>query len=402
MTRPEAWRGADHRVGLGYLWYFAAVGAYHPFATLYVVGLGLEGFQVGLLAALPAVGVALSGPLLGAAADARAAHRGVLVAALALAAIAATVATQATAFPALLLLLGLLALAAGPVGPLLDAFAVGVGARLGRSYGALRVWGSLGYTVSALAVGRLMGERVTPLFLVAHAACLTLTLAAVAGLPAIAGREARPLLGGLGLAQRNRGLAALLLVAYLVAAGAAVMNAFLGVRLVEVGGTAGLVGLAIALGAASELPVVAFGGRLLARFGAVRLVGLAILAYAVRFVAYGEIADAAWLLPVQLLHGLSFGAFLVASVPLAARLAGPAHAAAAQALLAAASFGLGTITGSLVGGALLDRVGVAGLFRGAAAVMLLALAVLLAARGAFAPVAAEAGPGGERAETDAG
>jgi PPP family 3-phenylpropionic acid transporter len=378
-----AWRGADRRVSLGYLWYFGAVGAYHPFATLYALGLGLGGPEVGLLAALPALGVALSGPLLGAAADARGGHRAVLAGALALAALAAVAATRATEFLPLLLLLGLLALAAGPVGPLLDAFAVGVGARLGRSYGGLRVWGSLGYTASALAVGRLMGERVSALFLVAHAACLALALATVAGLPALAGRGARPLLGGLGALRRNRPLAALLLVAYLVASGAAVMNAFLGVRLIETGGTAGSVGLAIALGAASELPVVALGGRLLARFGAARLVALAIVAYAVRFVAYGTVAEAAWLLPVQLLHGLSFGAFLVASVPLAARLAGPAHAAAAQALLAAASFGLGTVTGALVGGALLDRVGVAGLFRGAAAVMLPALAVLAAARGAF-------------------
>lgn len=55
------------------------------------------------------------------------------------------------------------------------------------------------------------------------------------------------------------------------------------------------------------------------------------------------------------------------------RLAGPEHAATAQALLAAASFGCGSITGSLVGGALLDRIGTVGLFRGAAAVMLLTL-----------------------------
>lgn len=383
MTPPAAWRGADRQVGLAYLGYFAAVGAFHPFATLYFLGLGLSSVEVGLLAALPAAGVALSGPLVAAAADARAAHRRVLLAALGLAAATALAATQATRFPPLLLLMGVLALAAAPVGPLLDAFAVGVGARLGRSYGSLRVWGSLGYSAVALAVGRLMGERVSPIFLVAQAVCLALALVSARRLPSLTPREARPLLGGLAQLRHNRQLAALLLVAYLVAGGAAILNAFLGVRLVETGGSAGLVGLAIALGAASELPVVALGGSLLARFGAARLVALAIVTYAVRFVAYGTVEDAAWMLPVQLLHGLSFGAFLVASVTLAARLAGPAHAAAAQALLAAASFGLGTITGSVVGGALLDRFGAAGLFRGAAGVMAVALAVFVAARGAF-------------------
>ena len=74
--------------------------------------------------------------------------------------------------------------------------------------------------------------------------------------------------------------------------------------------------------------------------------------------------------PLQVLHGLSYGAFLIASVTLARRLAGPGHAATAQSLLTAVSFGLGSITGSLVGGALLDCVGTA-------AIMLLALVVFV-------------------------
>lgn len=336
-----------------------------------------------LLVALPALGAALAGPLLGATADARSLHRAILCGALAVAALAALAASRTTGFVPLLLLLGTSALAAGPLTPLLDAFAVTVGGRVGRAYGNIRVWGSIGYTLAALLVGRWMGQGASPVFLVAYAAFLGLALAAAAGLPDIGERSARPLLGGLHELRRNRPFVALLLVGYLTASGAAIMNGFLGVRILELGGTTGLVGLAIALGAASEWPVVAFGGRLLARFGASRLVALAIVVYAVRFLAYATIPAATWVLPVQLLHGLSFGAFLVASVTLVHRLAGPAHAAAGQALLSATSFGLGSITGSLVGGALLERVGIAGLFLGAAGVMLLALACFAAAQRGF-------------------
>jgi PPP family 3-phenylpropionic acid transporter len=370
------WRGADRRVGLGYFWYFAAVGAFFPFAAIWFLELGLSGAEVGVLVALPAVGAAFSGPLWGAAADARARHRVVLCTALAVAALAALAAAWADSFLPLLVLLGVSALAAGPIAPLLDAFAVTVGTRLGRSYGAMRVAGSVGYTLAALGVGRLMGERATVVFLVAYAGCLGLALVAAVGLPDLGERQPRPLLGGLHELRRNRPFVALLLVAYLTAAGAAIMNGFLGVRLVELGGTAGLVGLAIGLGAASEWPVVALGGWLLARFGPARLVALAIVVYAVRFLAFAALPSAAWVLPVQALHGLSFGAFLIASVTLAHKLAGPAHAGAAQALLAATSFGLGSITGSLVGGALLERVGTPNLFRGAAVVTLGALVVL--------------------------
>ncbi len=380
-AQPQAGAVGDRAawsVRTGYLWYFAAIGAFTPFATLYYRGLGFDGPQVGLLAALPALAVALSSPLWGALADALAIHRLVLRAALLLAALLALAVTRVSAFAAVAALIALLAVAQAPIAALLDGYAVTVAERGGASYGGLRVWGSLGFTAAALAVGRLMGERVTGLALVAHAACLGLGLVAVLGLPPLAERSARPLLGGLGLLARNRPLLLLLLTAYLISSGAAILYGFLGIHLQALGGSTNLVGLAVAIGAASELPVVAFGGRFLARLGAPRLVALAILVYAARFAAVALIRSPEWILPVQTLHGFSYGAFLVASVTLAHRLAGPGHAAAAQALLTAVSFGLGSITGSLLGGALLDRVGTVGLFRAAAALMLLTFAVFLA------------------------
>ena len=379
-SATTGWDRAGWWMRAGYLWFFAAIGAFTPFATLYYRGLGFSGLQVGILAALPALAAALSGPLWGAVADARAIHRPVLRAALALTALLALAATQVSTFAPVFLLMGLLAFVGAPVAALLDGYAVTIGERLRRSYGGLRVWGSVGYMAAVLVVGRLMDERVSRLFLVAYAACLGLGLLSVLGLPALRERSGRPLLGGLGQLVRNRPLLALLLTTYLLSSGAAVMHGFLGIHLQELGGTANLVGVAVAIGAASELPVVAFGGWFLARFGAPRLIALAIAVYAVRFVAYAALPAPAWVLPVQTLHGLSYGAFLVASVTLVHRLAGREHAATAQALLTAMSFGFGSITGSLVGGALLDRIGTVGLFRGAAAAMLLTLGVFAVSR----------------------
>ncbi|MDP9365256.1 MAG: MFS transporter, partial [Chloroflexota bacterium] len=306
--------------------------------------------------------------------------------ALLLTALLALAVARASAFAPVALLVALLAVAQAPIAPLLDGYAVTVAERAGSSYGALRVWGSVGFTVAALAVGRLMGDRVSNLVLLAYAACLALGLVAVLGLSPLGERAAHPIFGSLGLLARNRPLAVLLLTAYLISTGGALLYNFLGIHLQELGASADLVGVAVAIGAASEFPVVAFGGRFLVRLGAPRLVALAILVYAARFAALTVIPSPAWTLPIQALHGLSFGAFLIASVPLVHRLAGPGQAATAQALLTAMSFGLGSITGSLLGGALLDRIGTVGLFRGAVGLMLLTLAVFLAGeRAAGAP-----------------
>jgi len=374
----DGWRHAGGRVRAGYFWYYAAIGSFMPFAALHYRELGFGGLQVGMLTALPALGVALSGPVWGVVADARAIHRRILRGALALGVIAALAASRVSAFPAVVLLIAMLALTSVPVAPLLDSYGMTLGDRFGLSYGRLRVWGSLGYMALTLGLGRLMGDGVSSILLVAHAVCLGLTLLVVFGLPRLARRRPRPLLGGLRDVWRNGPLLVLLGIAYLMSSGAAVMNVFLGIHIEDLDGSATLVGPAFAISAASELPIVAFGGWFLTRLGAPRLIALALIVYAVRFVAFSVAPAGAWILPVQALHGLSYGAFLMASVTLAHRLAGREQAATAQALLTAMSFGFGSITGSLVGGALLDQAGTAGLFRGAAVLMVLTLGVLAA------------------------
>lgn len=376
--RDPAWRRAAWQVAGGYLWYYAAIGAFVPFIALYYRELGFSGLQIGILTALPSIGVALGGPLIGAVADGTGAHRLVLRLGLLAAAALALLAAALDSFPAFVVVMAGIALALASVPSMLDSYAVTASDRSGRSYGALRVWGSLGYTLAVLALGRVMGDRVSALVLVGYAALLFLALLTIAGLPPLAERRAQPLLAGIRGVLGNRPLMALLLVAFLVSTGSAVMNIYLGLHLESIGGSASLTGLAFATSAMSELPVVAFGGWFVARLGPVRLAMLAIAVYGLRFVAFSALTVPAWVLAIQLFHGLSYGAFLIASVTLAHRLAGRGQAATAQAMLTAMSFGFGAIVGSLVAGAVLDAIGTAGLFRAAAALMAIALAVLIA------------------------
>ena len=375
--RERDWRRSAWQVGGGYLWYYAAVGAFVPFIALYFRELGFSGVQVGLLTALPSIGVAIGGPVIGAVSDSLGIHRWVLRAALALSVGIAAVATALESFALMFLVMALLAVVLAPVPSLLDSYAVATSERRQRSYGALRVWGSIGYMGAVLVMGRIMGDRVSATLFAGYAVFLGLTLIAVAGLPPLSERRAQPLLAGIRTVGGNRPLTVLLLVAYLLSTGAAAMNIYLGIHLEGIGGSPSLLGLAFAISAASELPIVAFGGWFLHRLGAVRLAGLAILVYAVRFVGFSLITVPEWVLAIQLLHGLSYGAFLMASVTLAHHLAGREQAATAQALLTAMSFGFGSITGSLLGGAFLDIAGTAGLFRGAAVLMLVTLSVLV-------------------------
>lgn len=129
----ENWNRASWSVGGGYLWYFAGIGAYSPFATLYYKHLGFDGFEIGVLAALPAFAVALTGPIWGTIADSRSSHRLMLRTALVFCAVVALLITQVSTFAPILMLAGLLAFSQAPIAPLLDGYAVTTAERTGSS-----------------------------------------------------------------------------------------------------------------------------------------------------------------------------------------------------------------------------------------------------------------------------
>lgn len=361
----------------GYFWFYAAIGALMPFMALYYRGLGFSGAQLGILLALPSLGSAVIGPLLGALSDSLGIHRWVLRGGLVTSILAILLVARVDTFAAMLPAIALLTLGSLPIPPLLDAYALWTSERTGRAFGSLRLWGSLGYTATVLLIGWLLADDVSTLIQFAYAGCLAATLVFILPLGSLGERQTSPMLRGLRDVLAMRPLLLLLLVAYLLAVGAALANTYFGVHIDAIGGTSAQLGVAFAIAAISEIPVIAGAGWLMRHVGPYRLIQLAIVVWGLRFVAYSLITEPALIFPVQMVHGLSYGAFLIASVPLAHRLAGRARAATAQALLTAMSFGFGSITGTLAGGLLLDVIGTRGLFAGAALLTAGTLAVLL-------------------------
>lgn len=372
-----AWGTANWMISAGYVWFFAGIAAFTPFAAIYYQSLGFNGFQVGLLAALPAIGLALSGAVWGAVADTFGAHRTMLRIALALGAVFALLAARAEGFPLILAWIALLSFSVVPVRSLMDNYAVMIGEKTGRSFGAIRLWGAFGYTSFALTLGRLMNEEVTALFLVAYSISLALTLASTFWLPPLRQRVSRPLLDGLREMRHNRSLMLLLVVAYAQAVAASLIVVSLGVHITSLGGSTSQVGVAFAVAAISELPVFIAGSWLVKRLGASRMLAIIITLYLVRMVLLGVVDAPGWVIPLQAMHGVTFGAFLVAGVPRAHALAGQEHPATAQAMLTMVSFGFGNITGSFLGGALMDVTSTSNIFLGVAAMMAVTLAIFV-------------------------
>lgn len=380
FVRPNAERVTSARtesamIASGYFWLYAGVGAFVPYTALYYQHLGFGGVGLGVLMALPAIAAALTGPFWGAFADATAAHRLILRIVPLIAAVMTLLLSRITEFVPFLLALGVMSFAMVPVASLWDSYAVSAGERGGASFGSLRIFGSIGFTVMVLFTGELMANGMSRRFLYAYAIAHVLTSASTLLLPRLAERRPRRLMDGLGEIVRRRPYLLLLVVAYLIASGVAMINNFLGIHIKGLGGGTDIVGLAFAISAVSELPIIGFGTWIMKRIGARRMVYIALVAYIVRFTVLTSAPSAEWVLVAQVFHGVSFGMFLVASISLAHRLGGKENAATAQALLATMSFGFGNITGSLLGGVLLDLIGTTWMYVGVVGVMIIALAI---------------------------
>jgi PPP family 3-phenylpropionic acid transporter len=378
---PQIWMGAS------YWWYFAALGCFLPYIALHYQRLGFSGIEIGVLGTIGPIAVALFAPLWGALADTFGRHglilRGGLVAAGGL----ALLLMQASSFWTILLINMAFGASTGSIPALLDSHSVKIAAQQNVSYGQLRLWGSLGYSLATWLIGWWMGGAVSRAFFIAFALAVFLACGATLGLPRLALRSGQPLRHGISTIIKQSSMIVLLFTLFLAAISTGIFFNYFGIYLAVKGGGTQLLGTATALGAISELPVLFFGAVLIKRYGSLRMLIFALGLYCVRFGLNLLIPSATWILPLQLLHGLTFAIHLMASVTLAYELAGPERAATAQGLISSVSYGFGAIVGTLVGGALLDRFGIAATMQVALLLMGVALAVLLLGLRVIRPIA---------------
>jgi len=99
------------------------------------------------------------------------------------------------------------------------------------------------------------------------------------------------------------------------------------------------------------------------RISAGGLLKISFLAYALRWLLLSLISTPLWALLTQLLHGLSFGAFLVGGVTYINKLAPEGLNTTAQSIFNSVSFGLASIAGSLLGGYYYDNWGMPAMFQ---------------------------------------
>jgi PPP family 3-phenylpropionic acid transporter len=251
---------------------------------------------------------------------------------------------------------------AAPIIPLADNAVMALLAGQREQYGKLRLWGAVGWGLSAPLVGAMIERSGLVWIFWIYAAILLLALFAGRRLPMDLRSRGASFRRGMRDLLANRRWLLFLALVFVGGLCMNVVNTFLFLYMGQLGASAGLMGLSLSISTLSELPIFFFSDRLIARWGARGLLLIAMGAYALRLLAL-SLANAAWMiLPLQLLHGLTFSAMWTAGVSYSNQIAPPGLGATAQGLFSGVKLGVGAAAGAFAGGLLYQAIGLSATF----------------------------------------
>ncbi|HLF91389.1 MAG TPA: MFS transporter [Anaerolineales bacterium] len=340
-----------------YFFFFAAMASFAPFIVLYYQSLGLRGSQIGLLVAVPPIMSLWSGPFWTGFSDARSKHRWVFNGLTTGSITIVTGIAFVNDFWLLLLLAMMNAILFAPLPSLMDNAVVSLLGDQSNQYGRLRLWGSIGWGISALLAGILV-ERFNIRWLFGVFAVFMLLGLLVSQRIPFTGQKSDSSFGkGVRTLLSNQRWLLFLSATFVAGMGLTSVNNYLFPYMDEIGANEGLMGFALTIGTISELPVFFFTDWLMKRFQIRGLLIIAMATIGLRGLLYWWVSDPRIVLVIQLLNGLNFPVLWVAGVAYAKESAPPGLGATAQGIFGTTLFGFAGAAGGYLGGVLLESVG---------------------------------------------
>ena len=368
------------RLSSFYLCYFALLGSTAPFLALYFDHLGFSPARIGELVAIPMLMRCIAPNIWGWLGD----YTGRRLAIVRFGAVC-TLLTFSLIFISksyawLALVMALHAFFWHAVLPQFEVITLAHLQGQASRYSQIRLWGSIGFIITVVALGRLfewLSLDIYPVALVVIMAAIVLSSLWVPNAQPLQGHR----LAGEGFLKqlRSPGVLAFYACVALMQMSHGPYYTFLTLHLERLGYSRGVIGMLWALGVVAEVLVFLVMSWILTRFSVRRVLIASFLLAAVRWVLLGTFADFLWvLLFAQILHAATFGSFHAAAIHFVQRSFGARQQGQGQALYAALA-GTGGALGALYAGYSWNALGPAFTFS-IASVAALAAAVIIATR----------------------
>jgi len=348
------------RLSAYYFFYFAFVGAFSPYFTLYLQSIALSATDIALLMSLMQLMRVLAPNLWGWLAE-KLGLRMAIVRLSALASLAGfSVFFMTTEFAGLFAAMALMAFFWSAALPLVEGLTFSHLGEAAHRYGSIRVWGSVGFIFAVLALGHSLDHLPIEAVLWVTSAILGGIVVCSALVPEAARPPAQRQAASFGDTLRRPEVRALLGACFLMSAAHGALYVFYSIFLVDIGYDKALVGWMWTLGVIAEIIVFMWMPRISQRFSLRTILLFSFACAVLRFLMIGWGADSlALLLLAQLLHGATFGAYHAAAIAVVNQWFPGALQSRGQALYGSLSFGAGGMLGGLLSGYTWEMIGAA-------------------------------------------
>jgi len=336
---------------------FASLSSWMPLFNVWLEDCGLNGKQIGSVAAIPWITMLVVQPLWGVMADKYGKVKCLKISVTIAAVLFASFPWIGNGIISIAIMTLALALFNNPVLPLLDSLALDhIEEKKNISYSNIRFWGAPGYGLGAVVTGWLIPVFGTQVIFFTSAGFLILMFFSVQQLS-----KSKSVARSIDLDFKNLGfiitdkiLLLFLLIIMVVSMGQSASTFFLTLYMREIGASPELTGSAIGIEAFSELPFYFIAAWLLVRMKPGKVVLIAIIATAVRLFLYSVNNNPNMVLFIETMNGMTWTLLWIASVEFVNGVIPAQWRSTGQSLLWAAYFGAGAITGNLFSGWLYD------------------------------------------------
>ena len=363
------------------LFQFAAYSAnagFQPFRVVFLSDHGISNSLIGIILTVSSLVAIIVQPMWGILSDRLKSIKKVFILCLLFCMLLTPLLTVVHGFVGYLIIMTLVSVFMCPFLPFMDMWTV-QGLKIipgNHTYGSVRLWGSVGFTIVVALLGRLALVKSVDAVLITYSLMNIVTIIIALSIP-FEGTPPKPV-GAVMQAQeagekkpdkkanklqigrlmKNYYYITFVLAACFVNVSMMVKMTYLPERMSFAGGDTQLYSLLMSIGAISEVPMLFLSKYILRRFKPINMIivsmGLSIL-----HIFLLSMNIPAWgIMVIHVLQGFSFGLTVIGNVYYVDSLAPNDLKASAQSIFSSASFGMAGMLGSSIGGILLDRIGI--------------------------------------------
>lgn len=270
-------------IRLYYLFWLGAGGFIYPFISLFYKQQGLSGTQMGLLGTVASIIGLVSAPLIGRISDNVSNPRRVLQICLMGSAVLFLILSRQSVFLWIAVIIAFEAMIGAPIYPLSDAQALNVANHQKEGYGSIRLWGSLGWAITAFVGGWIVERTGLVSVFIGYAISYSLCALMLVWITTPKSQTQKidepspPLIDVVQGLLHDRaliGLAIAFAIFWLTSNG---RQQFEALYMQQLGASERIIGLAYTYPAIIEIPIMLWADKLMRKYGAGKLLTLALL-----------------------------------------------------------------------------------------------------------------------------